>query len=104
MRRKLVAYRLGALALLWMSGCAGSQHVQIKFHQLTRGDQYRCTPATKDETCTMIPPVEPASEQKAGTTYFIAPSGCDGSFSQITIEDADSSSPKMHVVCSPVEN
>jgi hypothetical protein len=103
MRRSL--FRCGTLALpfVLLSACTAS-HVQIKFHQLTRGDQYQCEPTDKAEKCTFIGPVEPATEQKAGTTYFIAPEGCDGSFSQITIEDADSSSPKMHVVCSPVEN
>jgi hypothetical protein len=103
MRRSALHRSVLALPFVLLSAC-GASHVQIKFHQLTRGDQYQCASTDKEEKCTLIPPVDPATEQRAGTTYFIAPAGCDGSFSQITIEDAGSSSPKMHVVCSPVEN
>jgi len=98
-----------ALSFVPVGACAsGPDHIQIKFHQLTRGDHYACKPTDKDEKCTVIPPRSAEEENKSGTIHIIPPNGppngCQGRFNLMTIEDLDSDSPTMYVVCSPLEN
>ena len=109
MRRTKTNLRLGVvlLSLAPLGACAtGPDHVQIKFHQLTRGDHYKCEPTTEGEKCGTgtIPPRSAEDENKSGTKHIIAPDGCQGRFSLMTIENLDSDSPTMYVVCSPLEN
>jgi hypothetical protein len=103
----IYALRIGlaAVPLALLSACAsGPDHVQIKFHQLTRGDHYKCAVTDGPEKCAQIPPRAPADENKGGTSHVIPPNGCQGRFSLITIENVDSDSPAVYVVCSPLEN
>lgn len=94
-----------AMTLAPVGACAsGPDHIQIKLHQLTRGDHYACKPTDKDEKCTFIPPRSAQDENKNGTIHIIPPTGCGGRFSLMTIENVDSDSPTMYVVCSPLEN
>jgi len=96
---------LAASVLLLASAC--SHQVQLKFPETEKaaGPGYVCSATTHSEAkCTDATEIDPSQQNQSGTAFVILPPQCEGHFHQLTIEDADSSEPKVHVLCATQEN
>jgi hypothetical protein len=92
-----------ACAVLWIAGCA--RHVQLKFPESEIGDAYICYKTTESTSnCHRADKIDPSDQNRRGTSFVILPTECQGHFNQITIQDANSSNPTVHVICAPLEN
>lgn len=98
-------YLLAGLALALGSAC--SHHVQLKFPQTEKaaGPGYVCSAtSTSEARCSDATVIDPAQQNASGTTFVILPTQCAGQVHQVTIQDADSDEPKVHVLCAAQEN
>jgi hypothetical protein len=98
----------GSLACVLLV-CAGAtaceRHVQLKFPNSGRGEEFVCHPTTSQkENCEPRTNLNPADDNKANTAFVILPSACQGQFHEITIHDSGSSEPSVNVKCAPLEN
>ena len=95
-----------AWALLLSGGAtACERHVQLKFPNSGRGEEFVCHPTTSQkEKCEPRTNLNPADDNKANTAFVILPSACQGRFHEITIHDSGSSEPSVNVKCAPLEN
>lgn len=89
------------LLLLFASACA--HHVQLKVPETERaaGPGYECS---SKAGCSDATVVDPSQQNASGTAFVKLPAQCQGKFHQITIQDADSDEPKVHVLCAAQEN
>jgi hypothetical protein len=104
-RRRVLPSALTAGLLLFAAACA--HHVQLKVPETERaaGPGYVCSATTHSEAkCKDATEVDPAQQNQSGTAFVILPPQCEGRFHQVTIEDADSSEPTVHVLCAAQEN
>jgi len=95
-----------AWALLFSGGAmACERHVQLKFPNSGRGEEFVCHPTTSQvEKCEPRTNLNPADDNKSNTAFVILPSACQGHFHEITIHDSGSSEPSVNVKCAPLEN
>ena len=92
-------------ALLFLGLGACERHVQLKFPNSGRGEEFVCHPTTSQkEKCEPRTNLNPADDNKANTAFVILPSACQGHFHEITIHDSGSSEPSVNVKCAPLEN
>ena len=92
-------------ALLFFGVMACERHVQLKFPNSGRGEEFTCRPTTSQvENCKPRTNLNPADDNKANTAFVILPSACQGQFHEITIHDSGSSEPSVNVKCAPLEN
>src|SRR5262245_34231107 len=92
-------------ALLSFGVVACERHVQLKFPNSGRGEEFTCHPTTSQvEKCEPRTNLNPADDNKANTAFVILPSACQGHFNEITIHDSGSSEPSVNVKCAPPEN
>ena len=96
----------GLLAgVLFFAATACERHVQLKFPNSGRGEEFVCHPTTSQvEKCEPRTNLNPADDNKANTAFVILPSACQGHFHEITIHDSGSSEPSVNVKCAPPEN
>lgn len=99
--RAAAAAAASLLLLPLTSGCA--HHVLLKAPETEKaaGPGYECLPKTG---CTDATVVDPSQQNASGTAFVDLPAQCQGKFHQITIKDADSDEPKVHVLCAAQEN
>jgi hypothetical protein len=96
----------GLLAWTLLFGAAACErHVQLKFPNSGRGEEFVCHPTTSQvEKCEPRTNLNPADDNKANTAFVILPAACGGHFHEITIHDSGSSEPSVNVKCAPPEN
>lgn len=113
MRTGLIGWKLGrvrhgawvitACIALWAMAC--SRHVQLKFPESERGDAFVCSATKSSEArCNRVDTIDPALQNRSGTSFVILPRECKGSFNQITVQNSHASEPTAHVICAPLEN
>ena len=104
-RKSVRSAVLAGTVLVLATAC--SHQVQLKFPESEKaaGPGYVCSATTHSEAkCTDATEIDPSQQNQSGTAFVILPPQCEGHFHQVTIEKADSSEPKVHVLCAAQEN
>jgi len=96
--RGYLSFGLTAALALAAVGC--TRHVRLQVPQTSVGSRYICEPKAG---CQPAGVDVPAERNPSGTVFVTLPKECGGHFNDILIYDADSSEPKVDVVCAPIE-
>ena len=96
--------RLFTVSLCAFAACACAAHaVRLEFPDADakNGLAFDCSVTDGQEKCKDSTVENPAANNRTGTEFVILPRECKKSFHLIVVHDAGSSSPTVHVECSP---